>query len=878
MRPVSLRVDDPDALHRAADLAAQRRVGPPGRRPGRARARARRAGAPRRAVVGALPLPRGALALASACCRRTSAATTATAAAPPATRSRGCASRRGRPASARRSRALAERFGIPVSFEEESPGRGRPPRGRRAPPAPARPRRRLLRGVPLAAPTRPRPARDVPARPRLRGGAGAPPAGGLRARGRGGAVRPGAQEGFGREELVDAGLARRRGGQVGDFFTSRIMFPIGDSQGRVQGFGGRTLDPDEPGEVRQLARGPALQEAQLLFGLAEARVAAARTKYFVVVEGYTDVMGLMAAGRRFGGRLHGHVADDRPDPPTPTVGAGGQALLRRGRGRGAGRLAERRGRRRCQPRRGRPLRLPIGQDPGDMAADEAGRAALARRVDTHVEASGNFPHPFTGGEGWGVSAREGGGSRGDRRELLRRFPDSVEKDEGVRLTASLLQLSQGWKSASAVRRAWTRPAEQVVPAAPLVARRGPRAPLPGDGDRAPGAGAPVPGRPPAGGLPGRGPPPRLRADPRRATRPRRLARGPRAGVALALRIELRDAAPTAAELREAAYRVELPDAGAPRRRDADDRRREGASRGARPRAPGTRRAEGRRVSTDVSVTGLEEVRELIEEGRELGGLSLSRVADVVEAADLSEEQQERLLQVLAELNIEVLGEGVEPAGQQRRRRPRLDLSVKAHSNDPVRMYLREIGRVPLLTAAQEVSLAKRIERRDMNAKATLIEANLRLVVSVAKRYVGPRARVPRPDPGGQPRPDPGGREVRLPQGLQVLDVRDLVDPPGHHAGDRRPGAHDPRAGAHGRDDQPPLARAAPAAPGPRARAHDRRDRPRARGHPRAGARDPEGRPGAGLAGDPGGRGRGLRARRPDRGPGHPEPVRRGRAA
>jgi RNA polymerase primary sigma factor len=54
----------------------------------------------------------------------------------------------------------------------------------------------------------------------------------------------------------------------------------------------------------------------------------------------------------------------------------------------------------------------------------------------------------------------------------------------------------------------------------------------------------------------------------------------------------------------------------------------------------------------------------------------------------------------------------------------------------VRMYLREIGRVPLLTAAQEISLAKRIEHRDMSAKAELIEANLRLVVSVAKRYVG----------------------------------------------------------------------------------------------------------------------------------------------
>jgi RNA polymerase primary sigma factor len=141
------------------------------------------------------------------------------------------------------------------------------------------------------------------------------------------------------------------------------------------------------------------------------------------------------------------------------------------------------------------------------------------------------------------------------------------------------------------------------------------------------------------------------------------------------------------------------------------------------------------MSTDISVTGLEEVRELIQEGRELGGLPLSRIADVVEAADLTEEQQERLLQVLAELNIEVLGEGVEMPGANGAG-PRLDLSVKAHSNDPVRMYLREIGRVPLLTAAQEVSLAKRIERRDMNAKATLIEANLRLVVSVAKRYVG----------------------------------------------------------------------------------------------------------------------------------------------
>jgi RNA polymerase primary sigma factor len=143
------------------------------------------------------------------------------------------------------------------------------------------------------------------------------------------------------------------------------------------------------------------------------------------------------------------------------------------------------------------------------------------------------------------------------------------------------------------------------------------------------------------------------------------------------------------------------------------------------------------MSTDISVSGREEVRELLAEGRELGAVPHSRITEVCDAAELSEEQQELLLQMLADLNIEVLGDVVAPlpAGQDESA-SRLDLSVRTPSNDPVRMYLREIGRVPLLTAAEEVSLAKRIERRDMSAKAALIEANLRLVVSVAKRYVG----------------------------------------------------------------------------------------------------------------------------------------------
>jgi RNA polymerase primary sigma factor len=129
-----------------------------------------------------------------------------------------------------------------------------------------------------------------------------------------------------------------------------------------------------------------------------------------------------------------------------------------------------------------------------------------------------------------------------------------------------------------------------------------------------------------------------------------------------------------------------------------------------------------------------QVRELIVAARALGTVSLARVAEVVDAADLDEEAQERLLQALGESGIELLDGDAERADNGAR--TSLDRRAPAFSGDPVRMYLREIGRVRLLTAAEEVSLAKRIERRDPEARAVLIEANLRLVVSVAKRYVG----------------------------------------------------------------------------------------------------------------------------------------------
>ncbi|EQD80755.1 hypothetical protein B1A_00558, partial [mine drainage metagenome] len=113
----------------------------------------------------------------------------------------------------------------------------------------------------------------------------------------------------------------------------------------------------------------------------------------------------------------------------------------------------------------------------------------------------------------------------------------------------------------------------------------------------------------------------------------------------------------------------------------------------------------------------------------------------------------------------------------------------------------------------------------------------------------PRHAVPRPDPGGQPRPDQGRREVRLPQGLQVLDLCDLVDPAGDHPRDRGSGENHPHPGAHGRDDQQAHPRTAPPAAGTWARTDRRRDRRGDGRVRRTRAGDPQGRAGAGVARD-----------------------------
>lgn len=145
---------------------------------------------------------------------------------------------------------------------------------------------------------------------------------------------------------------------------------------------------------------------------------------------------------------------------------------------------------------------------------------------------------------------------------------------------------------------------------------------------------------------------------------------------------------------------------------------------------------------NVKAENLNLVKELIAKGKKQGMLSYKEIMDTLEEIELETDQIDEVYQNLEEMGIEVVGDkdsqGAENPKEEEIDIEKEDLSVpKGISvDDPVRMYLKEIGKVPLLTAAEETSLAKRIEAGDELAKTMLAEANLRLVVSIAKRYVG----------------------------------------------------------------------------------------------------------------------------------------------
>ena len=164
------------------------------------------------------------------------------------------------------------------------------------------------------------------------------------------------------------------------------------------------------------------------------------------------------------------------------------------------------------------------------------------------------------------------------------------------------------------------------------------------------------------------------------------------------------------------------------------------------------------LSDEAPIAELDEVRDLIAEGQERGFVRFEQVAACLEELEATKEQVRELHSYLDEQGIEVMesdgrlarseagsvearaAAAADPdtdpeAVRGRGKRGELDLTVEP-SLDSLRLYLRAIGRVSLLTAQQEVMLARRIERGDMDAKQQMIEANLRLVVSIAKCYLG----------------------------------------------------------------------------------------------------------------------------------------------
>ncbi|WZL77661.1 RNA polymerase sigma factor RpoD [Eubacteriales bacterium mix99] len=129
------------------------------------------------------------------------------------------------------------------------------------------------------------------------------------------------------------------------------------------------------------------------------------------------------------------------------------------------------------------------------------------------------------------------------------------------------------------------------------------------------------------------------------------------------------------------------------------------------------------------------IKQLIEKGKSKGSLTYKEIMDMLEEIELEPEQIEKVYESLESLGIDVVDEETNEEAA-----PEKDLSLTVpegvNIDDPVRMYLKEIGKVPLLTADEEVELAKRMGQGDEMAKRKLVEANLRLVVSIAKRYVG----------------------------------------------------------------------------------------------------------------------------------------------
>ncbi|MGI5967581.1 MULTISPECIES: RNA polymerase sigma factor RpoD [Anaerotruncus] len=136
------------------------------------------------------------------------------------------------------------------------------------------------------------------------------------------------------------------------------------------------------------------------------------------------------------------------------------------------------------------------------------------------------------------------------------------------------------------------------------------------------------------------------------------------------------------------------------------------------------------------------LRDLLEAGKAKGKLTTKEISDALEELDYDVEQVDKMYDLLESNNVEIVEDMVTPVEEDLKdlgKTADLDVALAAEGiniDDPVKVYLKEIGRVPLLSADEEIDLAVRMGEGDIEARKRLSEANLRLVVSIAKRYVG----------------------------------------------------------------------------------------------------------------------------------------------
>ena len=182
--------------------------------------------------------------------------------------------------------------------------------------------------------------------------------------------------------------------------------------------------------------------------------------------------------------------------------------------------------------------------------------------------------------------------------------------------------------------------------------------------------------------------------------------------------------------------------------------------------------------------------ELIEHGKQSGKLTTQEITDALESCDFDAEQIDKLYDDFEANHIDIVDDFTVDedldATLYLAADDDLDMALSTDQiaiDDPVKIYLKEIGRVPLLTPEEEIELASRMAQGDPYAKKRLSEANLRLVVSIAKRYVG------------------RGMQFLdlIHKGLQVLDLRDVVDKTSYNPRYRGSGKNYPHPGAYGRD-------------------------------------------------------------------------------